>query len=129
FGTVTGRPRRCGWFDAVVVRHAARVSGSTELAVMLLDVLSGMDEIKVAIAYQLDGRTINALPSSLDDFERCRPIYRSLRGWREGISRVKCWADLPEQARDYVAFFGREVGVPVAIVSVGPDRRQTIRVA
>ncbi len=128
YGTVTGRPRRCGWFDAVAVRHAARVSGSTELAVMLLDVLSGLEEIKVAVAYQQDGRKINALPSSLDDFERCRPIYQSLPGWTDDIRAVRRWADLPEQARNYVAFFGRQVGVPVTIVSVGPDRRQTILV-
>ncbi len=129
YGTVTGRPRRCGWFDAVAVRHAARVSGSTELAVMLLDVLSGLEEIKVAVAYQQDGRKITALPSSLDDFEHCQPIYQSLPGWTEDISTVKRWADLPEPARNYVAFFGRQVGVPVTIVSVGPDRRQTILVA
>jgi adenylosuccinate synthase len=129
YGTVTGRPRRCGWFDAVAVRHAARVSGSTELAVMLLDVLSGLEEIKVAVAYQEDGRKITALPSSLDDFARCEPIYQSLPGWTEDISSIKRWADLPEQARNYVAFFGRQVGVPVTIVSVGPDRRQTILVA
>jgi len=129
YGTVTGRPRRCGWFDAVAVRHAARVSGSTELAVMLLDVLSGLEEIKVAVAYQQDGKKITALPSSLDDFERCQPIYQSLPGWTEDISTVKRWEDLPEQARNYVAFFGRQVGVPVTIVSVGPDRRQTILVA
>ncbi len=129
YGTVTGRPRRCGWFDAVAVRHAARVSGSTELAVMLLDVLSGLEEIKVAVAYQQDGKKVTALPSSLDDFEHCQPIYQSLPGWTEDISTVKRWADLPEQARNYVAFFGRQVGVPVTIVSVGPDRRQTILVA
>ncbi len=129
YGTVTGRPRRCGWFDAVAVRHAARVSGSTELAVMLLDVLSGLEEIKVAVAYQQDGKKVTALPSSLDDFEHCQPIYQSLPGWTENISTVARWADLPEQARNYVAFFGRQVGVPVTIVSVGPDRRQTILVA
>jgi len=129
YGTVTGRPRRCGWFDVVAARHAARVSGSTELSVMLLDVLSGFEEIKVAVAYQQDGKKITVLPSSLDDFELCRPIYQSLPGWTEDISTVKHWADLPEQARNYVAFLGRQIGVPVTIVSVGPDRRQTILVA
>jgi adenylosuccinate synthase len=126
YGTVTGRPRRCGWFDAVAVRHAARVSGSTELAVMLLDVLSGLEEIKVAVAYRQNGFKIKALPSSLDDFERCEPVYHSLPGWSEDISTVRRWEDLPEQARSYVRFFGRQVGVPVTIISVGPDRRQTI---
>ena len=86
YGTVTGRPRRCGWFDAVAVRYAARVSGSTELAVMLLDVLSGIDELKVAVAYELDGRRITELPSSLADFEQCRPIYETLPGWTEDLT-------------------------------------------
>jgi adenylosuccinate synthase len=129
YGTVTGRPRRCGWFDAVAVRHAARVSGSTELAVMLLDVLSGLEEIKVAVAYEQGGRKIAALPSSLDDFARCQPIYETLPGWTENISTVKHWEDLPQRARDYVTFFGQQLAVPVTIVSVGPDRQQTIRVA
>ena len=86
YGTVTGRPRRCGWFDAVAVRHAARVSGSTELAVMLLDVLSGIDELKVAVAYERDGRRIDELPAALADFERCRPVYETLPGWTEDRS-------------------------------------------
>jgi len=126
YGTVTGRPRRCGWFDAVAVGHAARISGSTELAVMLLDVLSGIPELKVAIAYELDGRRITALPAALADFQRCRPVYESFPGWTEDISAVRQWSDLPVQARNYVEFFGRRVGVPVRIVSVGPDRAQTI---
>jgi adenylosuccinate synthase len=126
FGTVTGRPRRCGWFDSVVVRHAARVSGSTELAVMLLDVLSGLPELNVAVAYDLDGRRITELPAALTDFERCRPIYETLPGWTEDISAVRQWSDLPLPARTYVEFFAKQVGVPVKIVSVGPDRRQTI---
>jgi adenylosuccinate synthase len=126
FGTVTGRPRRCGWFDAVVVRHAARVSGSTELAVMLLDVLSGLPELNVAVAYELDGRLITELPAALPDFERCRPVYETLPGWSEDISTVREWADLPPQARNYVDFLAKTVGTPVRIVSVGPDRRQTL---
>jgi adenylosuccinate synthase len=126
FGTVTGRPRRCGWFDAVVVRHAARVSGSTELAVMLLDVLSGIPELNVAVAYELDGRRITELPAALPDFERCRPIYETLPGWTEDISSLRQWSDLPRQARNYVEFLSKTVGTPVRIVSVGPDRRQTL---
>lgn len=126
FGTVTGRPRRCGWFDAVVVRHAARVSGSTELAVMLLDVLSGIPELNVAVAYEFDGRRITELPAALPDFERCRPIYETVPGWTEDISTVRQWSDLPLQARNYVEFLAKTVGTPVKIVSVGPDRRQTL---
>jgi adenylosuccinate synthase len=126
FGTVTRRPRRCGWFDAVVARHAARVSGSTELAVTLLDVLTGIDELKIAVAYDLDGRRVSELPAGLPDFQRCRPVYEILRGWTEEIAEVRRWSDLPAQARNYVEFLGRQIGVPVSVVSVGPDRRQTI---
>src|SRR5262249_55395458 len=123
YGTVTGRPRRCGWFDAVAARYAARVSGSTELAVMLLDVLRGIDELKVAVSYEYDGNRVHELPSSLVDFEQYRPVYETLPGWKEDLTKVNRWSDLPAQARDYVEFFGRQVGVPVTIVSVGPERR------
>ena len=126
YGTVTGRPRRCGWFDVVAARHAARISGSTELAVMLLDVLSGIDELNVAVAYEREGRRVDELPAALPDFEKCRPVYETLSGWSEPITEVRQWADLPRQARTYVEFLGKQVGVPVRIVSVGPDRRQTI---
>jgi adenylosuccinate synthase len=128
FGTVTGRPRRCGWFDAVAVRHAARVSGSTEIALMLLDVLSGFEELKVAVAYEIKGRRVTELPSSLLDFQECRPIYEAVPGWSEDITGARQWSDLPAAARDYVEFLGRQIQVPVSIVSVGPDRGQTIRV-
>jgi adenylosuccinate synthase len=126
YGTVTGRPRRCGWFDAVAARHAARVSGSTELAVMLLDVLSGIDELNVAVAYERDGRRVDDLPAALPDFERCRPVYETFPGWTEPIDEVRRWADLPRPARTYVEFIGEQLGVPVRTVSVGPDRGQTI---
>ncbi|MFI5456451.1 MAG: adenylosuccinate synthase [Isosphaerales bacterium] len=126
FGTVTGRPRRCGWFDAVATRRAARISGSTELAVMLLDVLSGIDHLKVAVAYECDGKRTTELPSSLADFEECRPVYETLPGWSENLSSVKTWSALPVRARNYVEFLGTRLQVPVTIVSVGPERRQTI---
>ena len=128
YGTVTGRPRRCGWFDAVAVRYSARVSGSTEIAVMLLDVLSGLDELKVAVAYEDEaGRTVTelpgqladlgALPAGLRDAARLdgRPDRRPARG-------PTCRAE----ARDYVEFLATQIGVPVSIVSVGPERTQTI---
>ncbi len=126
YGTVTGRPRRCGWFDAVAARYAARVSGSTELAVMLLDVLSGLETLNVAVAYNDRNRPTHELPSSLLDFEHCRPVYETLPGWHDDITRIKKWSDLPAQARDYIEFIGKQVGVPVSIVSVGPERTQTI---
>jgi adenylosuccinate synthase len=126
FGTVTGRPRRCGWFDAVATRHAARVSGSTELAVMLLDVLSGIAELNVATGYQRGGKTVKELPSSRVEFEACQPIYETLPGWTEDLSRITTWSELPAAARSYVEFLGCQLAVPVTIVSVGPERRQTI---
>jgi len=126
FGTVTGRPRRCGWFDAVAARRAARISGSTELAVMLLDVLTGIDLLNVAVAYEIDGKRTDELPSSLAAFEQCRPIYETLPGWNEDLCSVKTWSALPVHARDYVEFLGKRLRVPVTIVSVGPERRQTI---
>lgn len=128
FGTVTGRPRRCGWFDAVAARYSARISGSTEIAVMLLDVLSGIDELKVAIAYEDEGVAVETMPASLIDFERCKPVFETLPGWSEDITTARTWSDLPTRAREYVNFVGRQIGVPVSIVSVGPDRRQTIMV-
>ena len=123
---MTGRPRRCGWFDAVAGRYSARVSGSTEIAVMLLDVLSGIDELKVAVAYEMNGRRVTELPASLADFDLCRPVYETLPGWSEDLTGVRPWSDLPATARNYVEFLAGQLGVPASIVSVGPDRRQTI---
>lgn len=128
FGTVTGRPRRCGWFDVVAVRHAARVSGTTELAVMLLDVLSGIPELKVATAYERHGRRTTEFPSSVVELEESTPIYESLPGWIQDLRGVTTWEALPAPARRYVEFLGAQLGLPVSIVSVGPDREQTIRV-
>jgi adenylosuccinate synthase len=127
YGTVTGRPRRCGWFDAVAVRYAARVSGSTEIALMLLDVLSGLPEIQVAVAYEDEqGRRVDAMPGNLATLERCRPVYETLPGWSDDLTAARSWSDLPRAARDYVRFLGDQIGVPVRTVSVGPERTQTI---
>jgi adenylosuccinate synthase len=129
YGTVTGRPRRCGWFDAVAVRYSARVSGSTELALMLLDVLTGLDELKVAVAYEDGaGRRVSAFPGHLEDLEHCRPVYETLPGWAHDVTAVREWSDLPAAAQNYARFLGEQVGVPVSIVSVGPDRTATLRV-
>jgi len=127
YGTVTGRPRRCGWFDAVAVRHSARVSGSTEIAVMLLDVLSGLESLQVAVGYKDErGARVTDFPGHLADLERCRPVYETLPGWSEDITAARTWEDLPAAARRYVDFLADQVGVPVSIVSVGPERTQTI---
>jgi adenylosuccinate synthase len=127
FGTVTGRPRRCGWFDAVAVRYSARISGATEVAVMLLDVLSGLETLQVAVAYEDErGQRISDFPAHLADLERFRPVYETLPGWSEDLTKAREWSELPSQARDYVDFLSEQVGVPVSIVSVGPERKQTI---
>ncbi len=126
YGTVTGRPRRCGWFDAVATRRAARVSGSTEIAVMLLDVLAGLEELKVAVAYEIDGKRSTELPASIIDLEKAVPVYETLPGWSEPITGVKTWQGLPRDARRYVEFLSEQMGLKVSIVSVGPDRDQTI---
>ncbi|MFO0961081.1 MAG: adenylosuccinate synthase [Isosphaeraceae bacterium] len=129
YGTVTGRPRRCGWFDAVAARYSAGVSGSTEIAVMLLDVLSGLDRLNVAVAYEDEqGRQTQRFPGSLEELARLRPVYETLPGWQEDITGVRRWSDLPLAAREYVRFLADQVGVPASIVSVGPDRAATIQV-
>lgn len=126
YGTVTLRPRRCGWFDAVAVRYTARLSGVDVLAVMLLDVLSELDELKICVAYELRGRQITDFPSHVDDLREVKPVYETLPGWREEITGVRTMADLPKAARDYLDRISRLAGSPVEIASVGPDREQTI---
>ena len=126
YGTVTGRPRRCGWFDAVATRYTARLSGVDELAVMLLDVLGGLDELKLCSAYEIDGRRVTQFPSQITDLERAVPVYETLPGWGEDLAGVRGYGDLPAAARRYLAAIGDLLGRPVSIVSVGPDREQTI---
>jgi adenylosuccinate synthase len=126
YGTVTGRPRRCGWFDAVATRYTAALAGADELAVMLLDVLSDLDELRVCTAYELDGKRIEHFPSDSFLLERCKPIYETLPGWRTDVSNMRKLAELPANAQRYVDRLSRLLGVPVKIISVGPDREQTI---
>jgi adenylosuccinate synthase len=128
YGTVTGRPRRVGWFDAVAVRYTAMLSGASEVTVMLLDVLSGLDELKVCTAYELDGERLATFPSDAFLLDRCRPVYESLSGWNEDLMTVRKMSDLPSAARRYVDRIGELAGLPVSVVSVGPDREQTITV-
>jgi adenylosuccinate synthase len=126
YGTVTRRPRRCGWFDAVAVRYTARLSGVDTLAVMLLDVLSELDEIKVCTAYRIGGRRVSVFPSHVDDLRQAEPVYETLPGWKQEISDVRSLDALPENARGYLGFLSEILGRPIEIVSVGPDREQTI---
>jgi adenylosuccinate synthase len=126
YGTVTRRPRRCGWFDAVAVRYTARLSGADSLAVMLLDVLSELDEIQVCTAYQIDGRQVNVFPSHVEDLAKAQPVYETLPGWRQDISHLRRMADLPSEARAYLLRISQLIGRPVEIASVGADREQTV---
>jgi adenylosuccinate synthase len=126
FGTVTGRPRRVGWLDALTIKYTAAIAGVDEITVMLLDVLSGLPELKLCVAYDLDGQRIEHFPSDAFQLERCKPIYETLPGWTEDITGCRTPADLPAAARKYVERIGQLVGKPVSMVSVGPDRAQTI---
>jgi adenylosuccinate synthase len=126
YGTVTGRPRRCGWFDAVAAAYGARISGVDALAVMLLDVLCQLDEVKICTAYEIDGGQTTDFPSHVEDLARARPVYRTLPGWKSDISQVRRLADFPKPARAYLEVLSELIGKPVEIVSVGPDREQTI---
>jgi adenylosuccinate synthase len=126
YGTVTRRPRRCGWLDAVALRYTSRLSGVDAIAVMLLDVLAGFDEIKICTAYQIDGRQTNCFPSHVDDLRRAVPVYESLPGWREEITGCRAFGQLPSAAQAYLRRISELVGRPIEIVSVGPEREQTI---
>ena len=126
FGTVTGRARRCGWFDAVIVKYAARVNGLTSISFMLLDVLTGFDKIKICTAYKMGDKIINNFPASLEDLAKCEPVYEELDGWHEDITKVENFDDLPENAKKYVARIEELIDVNIDLVSVGPNRTQTI---
>ena len=126
FGVVTGRPRRCGWFDAVLVRQTVRTGGIQGLALTKLDILDGFDEIKVCIGYRLDGREIDYLPASEHAQARVEPIYETIPGWREKTAHARSWADLPAQAIKYVRRLEELIGCPAAVLSTSPEREDTI---
>ncbi len=126
YGTVTRRPRRCGWFDAVAARYTARLSGVDALAVMLLDVPALLPELKICTAYEIDGRRTTDFPGHVDDLRKVVPVYETLPGWQQEISEVRRMDDLPANAQAYLGRISELVGRPVEIASVGPDREQTI---
>ena len=128
FGTITGRKRRCGWFDAVLVRQTVITGGIDGIAFTKLDVLDGLKEIKVAIAYDLDGKRIEHLPAAADAQKRCKPIYESMEGWSETTRGARRWADLPAAAIKYVRRVEELIGAPVATLSTSPEREDTILV-
>ena len=126
FGVVTKRPRRIGWFDAVVVNHSKRVAGVTELCLNSIDVLTGLETVKICVAYRLDGKLIKYYPASLADLAKCEPVYEELPGWQEDITYAQQLSDLPANAQNYLRRVSELVGLPYATFSVGPDREQTI---
>ena len=126
FGATTGRRRRCGWLDGVVANDAARLNGLTGLAITKLDVLSGHDTIKMATSYELKGKTITAMPSNINEAAAVSPVYESLEGWKEEIEKVRDFDDLPLQAKDYIHRIEDFTGVKANIISVGPDRDETL---
>jgi adenylosuccinate synthase len=126
YGTTTGRARRCGWFDSVVVRHSVRINGTTGLSLMLLDVFDDFDEIKICTAYEAEDGPVVHFPARLDVLERCRPVYETYRGWKTSLTGITSYDALPKEAKAYIAAIEESCGAPVKIVSVGPGREQTI---
>ena len=126
FGTVTGRPRRCGWFDGVAAAYANRINRFDALCVMLLDVLDALDEIPVCVGYRLDGRPLRSFPPCVAEASRIEPVYERLAGWKSDTTGLRRWEELPAPARAYLDRLGEIVGAEVALVSVGPDRAQSI---
>ncbi|WP_248498241.1 adenylosuccinate synthase [Staphylococcus haemolyticus] len=125
YGTTTGRPRRVGWFDSVVLRHSRRVSGITDLSINSIDVLTGLDTVKICTAYELDGEEITEYPANLDQLRRCKPIFEELPGWEEDITGCRTLEELPDNARKYLERISELCNVRISIFSVGPDRDQT----
>ena len=126
YGATTGRPRRCGWFDAVVVKHSSRLNGLTDVAITKLDVLAGLKKIKICTAYRYEGKTIKEFPSNLRMQQECQPIYEEVNGWDEDISMVKDVNDLPLNAQRYIKLIEQLVGVEVCMISLGNERSQTM---
>ena len=126
FGATTGRPRRCGWFDAVAVKRACALSGVTGLCITKLDVLDGLESLKISVAYELDGHRIDYLPSGAEQLARCVPVYETMPGWSESTVGAMEWSALPSNARAYMERLAELAGTPIHVVSTGPDRRETM---
>lgn len=126
FGTTTGRARRCGWFDAVVLKYAVRVNGLNGLAITKLDTLAGLDKVKICTGYELDGKVIKDFPASLETLERCKPIYEEIDGWGEEVKDARTYEELPRNAKKYLHRIVNLCGVEMSIISLGPKRTETI---
>jgi len=127
FGTTTGRPRRCGWYDAVISRYAARVNGVTDFVLTKLDVLTGWEQIPVCVAYEVDGTRFDEMPMSQSDFHHAKPVLEYLPGWSEDISGARTFGDLPPEAREYVKTLEAMSGAPISAVGVGPGRDEIVQ--
>ncbi|MEU6232251.1 adenylosuccinate synthase [Kitasatospora sp. NPDC047058] len=127
-GVTTGRDRRCGWFDAVIARYATRVNGLTDFFLTKLDVLTGWEQIPVCVAYEIDGRRVEELPYNQSDFHHAKPVYETLPGWNEDISKAKSFAELPKNAQAYVKALEEMSGAPISAIGVGPGRDETIQI-
>ena len=126
FGATTGRPRRCGWLDLVALKYAVQINGVTKLIMMKADVLSGFEDLKICTAYHYRGNHITHLPFNIEA-ENVTPVYSKFRGWKKDLTGLTSAEELPEELEDYISFIEKELGVPIEIVSVGPDRLQTIK--
>ncbi|PIR93423.1 adenylosuccinate synthase [Candidatus Falkowbacteria bacterium CG10_big_fil_rev_8_21_14_0_10_43_10] len=126
FGATTGRKRRCGWFDAVITSYTAQTNGATKLAITKLDVLDGFEIIQICTGYHCGNETLETTPADIEVLVQCEPIYEEMPGWQSDISGITCYSDLPQAAKNYLARISELTGVPIGIVSVGPDREQTI---
>lgn len=128
YGATTGRSRRCGWLDLVILKSSARISGITSFSVTKIDTLAGLDKIKVCVGYKFEGKVIDYIPASLEDLAKCEPIYEEFEGWDDSIEKIRKYDDLSENAKKYLRRIEEFTGVPVSILSVGPRRDQTIKI-
>ena len=128
YGTTTGRPRRCGWFDAVAARFSSRINGFTRTALTRLDILDKFPTLKICVGYQLDGKLIDYFPASIAALERCQPVYEEMPGWQSPTTHIRQYRDLPLRARQYVKRLEKLTGCPIGLICVGPEREQTIEV-
>ena len=126
YGTTTGRPRRCGWFDAVAGRFSTRINGFTGVALTRLDILDSLPSLKICVSYELEGKTIDYFPSNIAVLEKCRPVYEELPGWQVPTTHIREYEQLPPEARQYITRLEELIACPVSLICVGPEREQTI---
>jgi adenylosuccinate synthase len=127
YGTTTGRPRRCGWLDLVALRYSSRINSMSGLVLTRLDVLSGVGDLDVCVGYRINGQELKGMPGSAAEWAKVEPVYKTLKGWNENISSAKQWDDLPTTVQDYIRFVEEFTDTPAAILSIGPERTQTIQ--